>query len=78
MSQFFSVRASCGYHASQLGHMFLADFDVVTVKTSFKATPINAVPVAPTALSKNVSGPMSMSEVQGEPKTGYVLLLRKA
>ena len=41
-------------------------------ETTFQATPINAVPIVPSALSKNLSGPVSLSELQGEPKTGYV------
>ena len=40
--------------------------------TEIKAVPIGVVPIVPTALSKNLSGPMSISHMQGTPKTGYV------
>ena len=52
------------------------DVDIIMAETSFKATPINAVPIVPSALSKNLSGPVSLSEIQGEPKTGYVFLYK--
>lgn len=48
------------------------EFDIVTMATEFIATPISPVPIVPTALSKNLSGPMSLSHLQGEPKSGLV------
>jgi SCL-interrupting locus protein len=46
------------------------EFEVVTLGTEIKAVPIDPVPIVPTALSKNLSGPMSISHMQGTPKTG--------
>jgi len=46
------------------------EFEVVTLGTEVKVTPIGPVPIVPTALSKNLSGPMSISHMQGIAKTG--------
>lgn len=40
--------------------------------TKIQATPVAAVPIIPTALARNLSGPLRLSEVQGVPKNGYV------
>ncbi|XP_041358779.1 SCL-interrupting locus protein homolog [Gigantopelta aegis] len=50
------------------------DFDIVTARTVFKAYPVASVPIVPTALSKNLAGPMSLSHVQGTPKSGYLTM----
>ena len=51
-------------------HIIYCDIDLLLPKVIFKATPIQAVPIMTTALSKNLAGPMSLSEVQGEAKSG--------
>ncbi|XP_014675213.1 PREDICTED: SCL-interrupting locus protein-like, partial [Priapulus caudatus] len=50
------------------------DTNLVTMATTFRATPIKPIPIMPTALSNNLSNPMSFSEVQEEPKTGYLTM----
>ena len=40
--------------------------------TRINVTPVAAVPIIPTALARNLSGPLRLSEVQGAPKCGYV------
>ncbi|KAL8584582.1 hypothetical protein ACOMHN_002312 [Nucella lapillus] len=63
-----SVR--CHQHAeTAVAHL---QFDVVTLANVFKATPVNPVPVIPSALAKNLVGPRSLSHMQGRPKMGYL------
>jgi len=72
ISHFLSLRADCSYrsNASSQGVVFQVDFDLVVPATGFRITPINPLALVPTALSKNLSGPLSISEIQGEPKSG--------
>jgi len=42
----------------------------ITMATRIQATPVAAVPIIPTALARNLSGPLRLSEVQGVPKSG--------
>ena len=42
----------------------------ITMATRINATPVAAVPIIPTALARNLSGPLRLSEVQGAPKCG--------
>ena len=62
--------AYCSYHENQQNFIFHVDFTMVTSGVRFKLTPVNSVPIVPTALSKNLAGPLSMSGLQGEPKSG--------
>ena len=70
LSRFVSLRASGSINLGKDSMSCHLDVDVLMAGTTFQATPINAVPIVPSALSKNLSGPVSLSEVQGEPKTG--------
>ena len=38
--------------------------------TRINVTPVAAVAIIPTALARNLSGPLRLSEVQGAPKCG--------
>lgn len=42
----------------------------ISMATRIQAIPVAAVPIIPTALARNLSGPLRMSEVQGVPKNG--------
>lgn len=42
----------------------------ITMATCILATPVSNVPIIPTALARNLSGPLRLSEVQGSPKCG--------
>ncbi|XP_064617151.1 SCL-interrupting locus protein homolog isoform X2 [Liolophura sinensis] len=71
---FLLTRGSC---SSQMVHDVVTcdvEFDVVCPSTHFLVTQINPVPIVPTALSKNLAGPMSLHHLQGEPKTGYLTM----
>ena len=72
LSRFVSLRASGSCCSGKDSMSCSLDVDLIMAGTAFQATPINAVPIVPSALSKNLSGPVSLSEIQGEPKTGYV------
>ncbi|XP_061168007.1 SCL-interrupting locus protein homolog [Saccostrea echinata] len=74
LSNFLLVRGWCNFYTHGDKSVHHIDFDVVTLATEFKVSPISVVPIVPTALSKNLSGPMSLSHLQGEPKTGYLTM----
>ena len=66
------VKGWCSFYSNQSSEKTVAhlQFDVVTLATVFKATPVNPVPIVPTALAKNLGGPRSLSHMQGRPKLG--------
>ena len=74
LNHFVVLQAFASYCSSSDCHIFYLDLDVVLPAVTFTATPINSIPIVPTALSKNLSGPLSMSDVQGEPKSGYLTM----
>ncbi|KAK7101216.1 SCL-interrupting locus protein homolog [Littorina saxatilis] len=70
------VKGWCSFYSHQNAEKTVAhlQFDVVTLATVFKATPVNPVPIVPTALAKNLGGPRSLSQMQGRPKIGYLTM----
>ena len=72
ISDLVILRAYCGYHSNQQDLLFHIDFNMVAPAVKFKVTPIPTVPIMPTALSKNLAGPLSMTDLQAEPKAGSV------
>ncbi|XP_045147698.1 SCL-interrupting locus protein [Echinops telfairi] len=54
------------------------DFDfhwtVLTLANSFKCTPVKPIPIIPTALARNLSSNLSISQVQGTYKYGYLTM----
>ena len=66
------MRAFCSYNISKQTLMLSLDLDLILPTMRLLCTPVQAVPIVPTALSKNLAGPRSLSEVQGEPKAGLV------
>ncbi|XP_076463216.1 uncharacterized protein LOC143295414 [Babylonia areolata] len=63
---------SVRYHSHADKAIAHLQFDVVTPGNVFKATPVNPVPIVPSALAKNLAGPRSLSHMQGRPKMGYL------
>ena len=68
------LQAYCAYHSNQQNLLFHIDFNMVAPAVKFKVTPVPAVPIVPTALSKNLAGPLSVTDLQAEPKAGSVVI----
>ncbi|XP_051867648.1 SCL-interrupting locus protein homolog [Pristis pectinata] len=46
----------------------------VTISIIFDATPINAIPIIPTALARNLTSPINIAQIQGTYKFGYLTM----
>lgn len=70
LSSFIELHGWASFYSNSHTSVVHIDFDMITLETVIKATPINPIPIVLTALSKNLAGPMSLSHMQGLPKTG--------
>ncbi|XP_053101567.1 SCL-interrupting locus protein isoform X2 [Hemicordylus capensis] len=65
-------------HISSTENMDNLNFDfhwaAVTVANSLKYTPVKSVPIIPTALARNLSSHMSIAQIQGTFKCGYLTM----
>ncbi|XP_076346498.1 SCL-interrupting locus protein homolog isoform X2 [Tachypleus tridentatus] len=61
-------------HCSVVGARCTCYLEMVTVATELKATPIPPLPVLSTPLSKILAGKENLSDVQNEPKTGFITM----
>jgi len=69
-----SLKISCHSHADDDEIIINVNSGAITMATRIQATPVAAVPIIPTALARNLSGPLRLSEVQGVPKSGYLTM----
>ncbi|XP_060087767.1 SCL-interrupting locus protein isoform X2 [Heteronotia binoei] len=65
-------------YVSSAEHMDNLNFDfhwaAVTLANTLKYTPVNSVPIIPTALARNLNSHMSIAQVQGTCKCGYLTM----
>lgn len=73
-SHFMHLMANCSFHDNQSSIILHMDCDLITLTSGFKVTPVNPVPIVPTALSKNLSGPAGAACFMGQPKFGWVMM----
>ncbi|XP_038048500.1 SCL-interrupting locus protein homolog isoform X1 [Patiria miniata] len=69
-----SFRIHCCCYDSADDVTFNLHVGAVTMGTVLEATPINPLPIIPTALARNLTGPLNLSEIQGAPKGGYITM----
>ncbi|KAM5248018.1 SCL-interrupting locus protein isoform 2-T2 [Ctenodactylus gundi] len=69
-----SIRA----HITSKESLDSVDFDVhwtaVTLANNFKCAPVKPIPIIPTALARNLSSNLNISQVQGTYKYGYLTM----
>ncbi|XP_006051718.1 SCL-interrupting locus protein isoform X1 [Bubalus bubalis] len=65
-------------HITSKESLDIVDFDLdwaaVTLANTFKCTPVKPIPIIPTALARNLSSNLNISQVQGTYKYGYLTM----
>ncbi|XP_001493408.3 SCL-interrupting locus protein isoform X1 [Equus caballus] len=65
-------------HVTSRESLDSVDFDLhwaaVTLANTFKCTPVKPIPIIPTALARNLSSSLNISQVQGTYKYGYLTM----
>ncbi|XP_072172486.1 uncharacterized protein [Diadema setosum] len=73
-SKSLALRLLCRCHSSEDDVTFCLHFGALTMATRFAATPVRPVPFIPTALARNLLGPLPLSDVQGKYRTGFITM----
>ena len=70
----FRCLCVCQYtdHFGELS--FDLSWNLIAPATTFLLKPLNPVPIIPTALARNLSGPLSLSSLQNAPKHGFLTM----
>ncbi|XP_070564352.1 SCL-interrupting locus protein homolog isoform X2 [Ptychodera flava] len=74
INRFICLKVFCCCYDNDNDVTFNLQVIGITMATKFDVTPINPIPIIPTALARNLTGPLSLSEVQGIPKSGYITM----
>ncbi|PFX19132.1 SCL-interrupting locus protein [Stylophora pistillata] len=74
LSHLVSLKVCCQSHGDDDEIIINVNCGAIAMGTKICATPVVAVPIIPTALARNLSGPLRLSEVQGVPKCGYLTM----
>ncbi|XP_066232310.1 SCL-interrupting locus protein [Saccopteryx leptura] len=69
-----SLRAYITYRESLDSMDFDLHWAAVTLANTFTCTPVKPIPIIPTALARNLSSNLSISQVQGTYKCGYLTM----
>ncbi|XP_075261767.1 uncharacterized protein LOC142353419 [Convolutriloba macropyga] len=70
----FKTFCLCTY-TDQFGELcFELNWNIIAPATSFNMKPVNYVPIIPTALARNLSGPLNLSALQSGAKHGYLTM----
>ncbi|XP_059998595.1 SCL-interrupting locus protein [Lagenorhynchus albirostris] len=69
-----SLRAHITFRESLDTVDFDLDWAAVTLANTFKCTPVKPIPIIPTALARNLSSNLNISQVQGTYKYGYLTM----
>lgn len=69
-----SLQAQITPRESLDGVDFNLQWTAVTLANSFKCVPVKPVPIIPTALARNLSSNLNISQVQGTYKHGYITM----
>ncbi|EDO33988.1 predicted protein [Nematostella vectensis] len=74
LTNFISFKACCHAHSGDDEVILNLHFGAVTMETGILAIPVTPVPIIPTALARNLAGPLRLSEVHGVPKCGFLTM----
>ncbi|XP_040612884.1 SCL-interrupting locus protein isoform X1 [Mesocricetus auratus] len=69
-----SLRAQITSRESVDGVDFDFHWAAITLANSFKCVPVKPIPIIPTALARNLSSNLNISQVQGTYKHGYITM----
>ncbi|OXB68557.1 hypothetical protein ASZ78_000494 [Callipepla squamata] len=74
LSKLLTVRAHIVFTENLDNLNFSFHWASVTAANILEYTPVKSVPIIPTALARNLSSPMSIAQVQGTYKCGYLTM----